>query len=410
VNPRNAITVGRIAGIEIAIHATWLLVFGLVSWSLAQGYFPARYPGWDTGAYWLTGALTAVAFFASVLLHELGHSLVAQSRGVAVRRITLFIFGGVSDLAEEPSRPLDEFLISIVGPLTSFALAAVCWGIQTALGPAFATQPAGAALAYLAYINLIVGAFNLLPGFPLDGGRVLRSIVWALTNSLHRATQVASYVGQAIGFLLIYLGITRVFGGAFLDGMWIAFIGWFLSGAAEAARHAQAMQSRLRGLRVQEMMDTDPAVATVDTTLHEFVYLHVVRHGTRALPVVERSADGSGDRLIGLVSVADVKEVPQPAWATTRVVEVMSRLPLVTVAPETTIDRALRLLVEHGINQVPVVTAEGRLAGMVNRADVLRTLQLGDELKVDALRPARTNGMPGASDAQTETPPLRRAA
>jgi Zn-dependent protease/predicted transcriptional regulator len=362
---------GRIAGIEIGIHYTWLFAFALVAWSLAGGFFPANYPGWDAGTYWVVGIVTALALFASVLVHELSHSFVALARGHGVHSITLFIFGGVSNLKTEAEDPKDEFLISVVGPLTSFALGAVFWLLAQALAPG--DSPLGAVLSYLALINVMLGVFNLLPGFPLDGGRVLRSIIWAASGSLRRATEIASYVGQGFGFLLIFAGVAQVLGGNFLNGLWIGFIGWFLNSAAESTRQQQVLQEGLRGARVAELMNPEPPIASPAMSVQEFVYDHVVRLGQRALLVVEEG------RLLGIVSITDAKELPRESWSTTTVGAIMTAAPLKTVSPDADVNSTLQLLVEGSLNQVPVVRDQ-QLVGLLSRADILRFLQLREEL------------------------------
>jgi Zn-dependent protease/predicted transcriptional regulator len=366
---RNSLILGRIAGIEIGVHHTWLWVAALVTWSLAQGNFPAAYPGWAPSNYWLAGTVAAVAFFACVLAHELGHSLVAVARGIPVLGITLFVFGGVARIKEEADTPRDEFLIAVAGPLTSFGLAAAFWGAGRALAAAGDTaSPAAAVAAYLALTNALLGLFNLLPGFPLDGGRVLRAAVWAGTGSLRRATEVASTVGQVIGYLLVAWGVVTALGGGVLSGVWTALIGWFLGNAAGGARQAQELKDRLRGVRVAELMEPRPATAPPDMSVHEFVTEHVLRRGKRALPVM------AAGRVLGLVSVTDAKKVPPEAWENTPVERIMTPAPLHTVAPGSGVDAALRLLAEHALNQVPVVE-RGELAGMLSRADILRYLE-----------------------------------
>jgi Zn-dependent protease/CBS domain-containing protein len=369
---------GRIRGIEIGIHYTWLFAFALVAWSLAGGFFPAHYPGWDASTYWLVGIVTALALFASVLVHELSHSFVALARGHGVHSITLFIFGGVSNLKSEAEDPTDEFLISVVGPLTSFALAAVSWLALQALS--LGGSPLGAVLGYLALINVMLGAFNLLPGFPLDGGRVLRSLIWAASGSLRRATEIASYVGQGFGFLLIFSGVWQVLGGNFLSGLWIGFIGWFLNSAAESTRQQQALQEGLRGARVAELMNPQPPIAGPAMSVQQFVFDHVVRLGQRALLVVD------GGRLLGIASITDAKEVPQEAWPTTTVGAIMTPAPLKTVSPDADVNSTLQLLVEGSLNQVPVVRDQ-QLVGLLSRADILRFLQLREELGLRPLPP-----------------------
>ncbi|HEX2516319.1 MAG TPA: site-2 protease family protein [Chloroflexota bacterium] len=368
----NSLTIGHVAGIRIAVHYTWLLAFLLISWSLAAGYFPAMNRGWEPAAYWAAGIAAGLILFASVLLHELGHSLVALSRRVRVSGITLYIFGGVSALEDEPSGPGDEFLIAVAGPLTSFALAGAFWGLSE-LVPA--ASPPAAVLSYSAMLNLILGLFNLLPGFPLDGGRVVRALIWGVTGSLRRATQVASYVGQGIGILLIVWGLAQVLGGGFLDGLWTAFIGWFLNGAAEQARQAQALRESLAGVPVRALMDAQPATASPRMSLEEFVDQHVIRRGQRALPVVEEG------RLVGLVCLADAREVPRDAWPVTPVQQVMTRVPLTSVTPRTGLDTALALLAEGDFHQLPVVDDAGHLVGMLSRSDVLRYLRYRDLIR-----------------------------
>jgi Zn-dependent protease/CBS domain-containing protein len=373
---QNSFKLGHVGPIEVGIHYTWIFAFALVVWSLAGGFFPANYPGWGQATYWVVGIIAALALFACVLIHELSHSFVALARGQGVHSITLFIFGGVSNLKAEAERPKDEFLISIVGPLSSFGLAAIFWLLLQALDPG--SSPLGALLAYLAFVNVLLGGFNLLPGFPLDGGRVLRSIVWAATGSLRRATDLASYVGQGMGLLMILWGVSRLLGGDFLGGLWTAFIGWFLNGAAETTRQQQIVRESLRGVRVSELMDPRPAVASPSMTVQEFIFDHVLREGRRALLVVDDA------HVTGIVSITDAKEVPQDAWPTTTVGSIMTPVPLKTIAPDADMQTALELLVDGSLNQLPVVR-DGTAVGMLTRADVLRFLQLREELHIQRL-------------------------
>jgi Zn-dependent protease/predicted transcriptional regulator len=372
----NSFRLGRIAGIEIGIHYTWLFIFALVTWSLAQGYFPSAFPGWSQGTYWQVGALSALALFASVLIHELSHSFVAMARGVEVSSIVLFIFGGVSNLKSESEEPKDEFLISIVGPLTSFVLAALFWAAVQWLAPG--NSPLGASLGYLVRINVLLGLFNLVPGFPLDGGRVLRSIIWTVSGSMRKATRVATIVGQGFGFLMIFWGVSQIFGGELFNGLWIAFIGWFLNSAAEATGRQQVVQESLRGVPVATLMDREPPMVSPELSMREFVFEQVLRGGERAALVTE---DG---KLLGIVSISDVKKVPQEEWDVTPVGRIMTTIPLKTVSPETDLNTGLQLLVEGDHNQLPVVQ-DGRLVGMLSRSDVLRYLQLREELQIKQL-------------------------
>jgi Zn-dependent protease len=336
---KSSIRLGRVAGIDVGIHYTWLFAFALIAWSLAAGFFPSTAPNLGTPTYWLLGIAAALALFASVLVHEFSHSLVALARGLRVHSITLFIFGGVSTIAGEAERALDEFLIAVVGPLSSFVLAGVFWLIGQV--PGLDGTPLGAFVGYLASVNLILGLFNLVPGFPLDGGRVLRSIVWATTGSMRRATQVASYVGQAFGFLLIFWGVARLLGGD-----------------------------------VAQVMDPRPAIASPSMTVHEFVFDHVVRRGERALLVADAG------QLLGIVTISDAKGLPQELWGATPVSRIMTCVPLKTVALDADLATALQLMVEDTLNQVPVVQGD-QTVGLLRREDVLRYLQLRDKLHLD---------------------------
>jgi Zn-dependent protease len=362
---------GTLAGIEIRIHYTWLFAFFLIAWSLALGYFPSTNPSLGAGTDWVLGIAAALLLFGSVLVHELGHSLVAGARGIRVDNITLFIFGGVSSIAKEASTARDEFLIAVVGPLISLILAGLFWLIGQLVPPASAV---GALANYLALANLLLGVFNIVPGFPLDGGRVLRSIVWAATGDLTRATRTASYVGQAVAFLLIAWGVVQVFAGDLFGGLWIAFIGWFLNSGAEASRQQVTVQSALDGVPVTSVMTSPPEAAPPGLSVRDFVLEYALRRGQRALPIVE---DG---RLIGIVSITDAKHLEQEVWATTPVGEVMTRMPLKTLTPDADLAAALQMMVENGVHQLPIVQ-DGALVGMLSRSDVMRYLQLGPQLK-----------------------------
>lgn len=248
---RQSISLGRILGIPVGLDYSWFLIFALLTWTLAVGYYPAEFRNWPTAEYWIVGAVTAIMLFVSVLLHELGHSMVARRYQIPVRSITLFIFGGVAQIGAEPPSATAEFWIAIAGPAVSFALAALFGVLQSALTP---VAPLLALAKYLAYINGVLGLFNLIPGFPLDGGRVFRAIVWGVTDNLRRATIIAGNVGRFIGYLFIAFGVWLMFGGNFINGLWIAFIGWFLESAAVSQIQQQRVHGLLAGHRVTEVM------------------------------------------------------------------------------------------------------------------------------------------------------------
>ncbi len=372
---RNSLRLGRIAGIEIGIHYTWIFIFLLLTWSLAAAFFPTLYPGWETATYWITGVVASLLLFASVLAHELAHSLVGQARGMKVHSITLFIFGGVSNLEEEPEKPRTELAMSIVGPLTSLALAGIFWGLLQAVPDA--QSPVAAMFVYLALINLILAGFNLLPGFPLDGGRVLRAIIWDRTGSLVRATNIAATVGRFMGWALIAFGLFQVLAGNFA-GLWLAFIGWFLSSAADSSRHEVTTREQLSGVRVKDVMKTTPTISP-DTTVAELVSNVFRREHSRAVPVCR------GGKVAGIVTVTDVRELPREKWDDTAVSEIMTRESLYSVGPEDDLNSALRLITKNDINQVLVLEGD-QCAGHLSRADILSYLQLSQELGIKGRR------------------------
>ena len=368
---KGSLRVARIAGIEIGIHYSWILIFVLITWSLAVGYFPVEYPGWAGWLYWLTSAAAALLLFVSVLIHELAHSLVAKSRGLPVKSITLFVLGGVSNLETEPEKPGVEFAVAIVGPLASVAIAAVCWLLDH-----FNVVPVGSAKAILSYlmtINILLAAFNILPGFPLDGGRVLRSIIWGATNDLKKATNIASTVGQVFGWLMIAAGVFMALTGNLIGGIWLAFIGWFLNGAAEASRRELELRSLWLNVRVSNVMNDRPEVITPGEPVDKLVNEIYVRRGLRYAPVVD---DG---KLLGIVTLADIKRIPMSEWSNTPVSQIMTRQPLKTVKPDDNMSVAVQLMAEHGLDQLPVVVEE-RIVGMLGRADIIRYVQIHHEL------------------------------
>ncbi len=374
----------RIAGIEIGVHYTWLFIFILISWSLAQGLFPQQYPGWNAGTYWAMGIFTALCLFISVLLHELAHSLVAQARGMKVGSITLFIFGGVSNLEEEPKKPKTEFAMAIIGPVTSLVLGGIFWGIAIGLagtsvsfidlinGSKF-SSPVAVVVGYLAWINILLAIFNMIPGFPLDGGRVLRSIIWGSTGSVRKATNVAAIIGRLFGWAFIAYGLFLVLGGNWLGGIWIAFIGWFLSSAADASRRDMTLREHLGSIKVKDVMNTEPGGISPQTTVEEVVNNIFRRLHGRAVPVCVN------DRIFGIVTIDDLKKVPREEWAVTPVERIMTREPLYTVSPEDGVYNAFKMIAQHSINQV-LVTLDGKCIGLLSRADIISHLQLTQEL------------------------------
>jgi Zn-dependent protease len=390
---RSGFHVGRIFGISIYIDPSWLFIFALVTWNLAGGVFPQLHPGWSTVLSWTVGVIAALLFFGSVLAHELAHSLVARARGLPVRRITLFMFGGVSNIEREPPSAATEFIMAIVGPITSIVLGviflflgnAAAGGIGDAVAnPAQAMSrlgPLATLLLWLGPINIVLGIFNLIPGFPLDGGRVLRSLLWAATNSLRRATRWASWIGQGIAWLFILAGVAMVFGlrlpffgTGLISGLWLAFIGWFLNNAAVQSYQQVVVEDLLEGVPVARLMRANAPTVAPTATIGSLVYDHVMGTDERAFPVMD------ADRLVGMVCLEDVRKVPRDAWETTTVQQIMTPADqLATVTPREEATDALRQLSQRDVRQLPVVQ-DGRLVGMLRRRDILKWLQLHSEM------------------------------
>jgi Zn-dependent protease/CBS domain-containing protein len=361
--------IGRVAGIDIAIHPSWLVIFFLVTYSLAASLFPRDFPGWSAAVYWVVGAVTSLLFFGSVLLHELSHAVVARRFGLKVEGITLFIFGGATTIDSESRTPRDEALIALAGPVTSVLLGVALLGISIAV-----PQPQVVALArWLGVINLVLGAFNLIPGFPMDGGRVLRALIWKVRGDQLAATRNAAFVGRVLAYLLIAVGVfvalsTR----EIFSGLWLALIGWFLSNAAEATMAQAGIERSLRGVRVRDAMETEPPSVSPNETVADLVSDRMLRGEDRSFLV--RHDDGG---LAGLVTLGDVRRLPREQWAGARVTDIMSRYgELATIGPEAPLADALRVLQEREVGQLPVVDGDGRnLVGMVTRRGILRLIE-----------------------------------
>ena len=363
---RHTIPIGRILGIPIDLDYSWFLIAILITWLLAVNYFPVEMKGGSSVQYWLMGAVTAVLFFASIVVHELAHSWVALRYKIPVHRITLFIFGGVSQIEAEPPSAAAEFLIAVVGPLTSFALAALFFFLEPMLA---GMAPALAVAKYLALINGILGLFNLIPGFPLDGGRVFRAIVWGLNKNFRRATVIAAGTGRFFGFLFIVVGVWLVLKGSLFNGLWIAFIGWFLESAAGSQVQQQMVQGLLVGHKVSEVMGDACTHVAADTTLQNLVDHEVLGHARRCF-LVDR-----GDAIGGLLTLHDVKDVPRPSWPTTTAAEAMKPIEkLSRINPDAELWTALEKMGRDGINQMPVMQGN-KLVGMLSRGDIVKYLQ-----------------------------------
>ncbi len=368
-------------GIDVGIHYSWFIVCVLITFSLTAR-FTSEYPHWTLAEHYMVGIATSLLFFVSILVHELAHGFVALAKGISVRSVTLFLFGGVAQIGRRPNRPLTELQIAIAGPIASAVLAVGFGTVEYLVGD----QPEQLAVlaGSLALINLMLTAFNLVPGFPLDGGRIFRAALWYITGSLTKATRIAAGTGQAIGYALIFLGIWTGFSLDWFSGLWLALIGWFLMNAAQESVVQVSVRSTLSGLVAEDVMSRDRPSVSGRINLAELVQDYVLRTGRRCFTVTD------GNRLEGLVTLHHIKAVPQKRWAQVSVGEVMTPMwQLRVVGPEKPLLDVLRLLECQDINQVPVVAGE-RLVGMITRDHLLRVLAakiemgLVDKLKLDA--------------------------
>lgn len=373
---RSQFTLGRVFGIKIGLHYSWFLIALLIVFSLSS-QFHASNAEWSGGLVLSLSIATAILFFLSLLLHELAHSLVATSNGLPVREITLFALGGVSQIEKNPPSAKIEFWMALVGPLTSAAIGVLCLIVGRAIGGE-ASDPWLAILLWLGYINIALAVFNLIPGYPLDGGRVLRAIIWWKTGDADRSTKAAAKTGQVVAFGFIAIGIFRFFGGAGIGGLWIAFIGWFLLQAARESYVHVGLAHALEGVRVADVMARD--CPTVDGWLNvqNFVDQELLRTGRRCFVVVEQG------EITGLVTPHEVKDLDRGRWPYVTLHDIMRPLEeMRSISPDESLMYALELMSRDDLNQLPVVSS-GHLEGVLSRAHVLRYLQTRAELRASA--------------------------
>jgi Zn-dependent protease/predicted transcriptional regulator len=360
------ITLFQLFGFEVRVDASWLIIAALVIWSLALGLFPALLPGFTMGTYWWMGLVGAVGLFLSIIIHELSHSLVARRYDLPMRGITLFIFGGVAEMGGEPQSPKVEFLMAIAGPLTSVVLGGMCYGLaMMAKNGEWAPQLV-AILAYLSWINWLLAAFNMVPAFPLDGGRVLRAALWHFKKDIGSATRTASRFGSGFGVLLMVLGVYRLFVGDFISAIWYFLIGMFLKNASRASYEQLILQQALAGEPVERFMRTKPVTVPADLSIQNLVDDYLFRYDFKMFPVVR-----DADRLAGCVSTKDVKQIPKEEWSEHRVEEVTEPCSEVnTVTPDTDALKVLSKMRENGVSRL-LVTDHEHLVAVVSLKDLL---------------------------------------
>ena len=394
----------RLFGIDIRIDWSWLLILLLVTWNLTTS-FSQFHPDWSTPLTLLISIIAAVLFFASVLLHELAHSLVAKSHGISVSNITLYLFGGAANIKEEPKSPGSEFLMAILGPLTSIILGVVLLfisGVGSTLQNIEDLQPnkilqsfsAIKTLAvWLGSVNVFLGLFNLLPGFPLDGGRILRSIFWGITDNLRKATRWASYFGQGVAWLLITSGIAMIFGlqipllgGGLVSGVWIILIGWFLNNAGIRSYQQLVIRDVLEDVLVRQMTKRNPPEVPADITIDALIEEHIMQTDDHAFPVMENG------QLVGIVCLDDVRRVPRSERSAKVVADIMTPKPkLITLSPEDSANEALSLISQNAIRQIVVMDGQ-EFYGLLRRRDIVRFLQIqSDEFNQNGITERTTH-------------------
>lgn len=357
------ISVGKLLGIPIYLDYSWFLILVLLTWILAQSYFPLEFKNWDKIAYWLVALLTSIFFFLSILLHELGHSVIAIKYKLKVKSITLFVFGGVAEISKEPPKSIEEFWIAIAGPVASFLLAVIFYLLEIVFAW---NEYLMASFHYLALINFILAIFNLIPGFPLDGGRILRAVVWAITKNFKKATTIAANAGRFFGFAFIMLGVFQIFQNNVFNGLWIAFIGWFLESAAIAQIQKQALNELLSGHQVHEALSNDFGIVYPESTVQEIIDNHFIGADRRCLLVKDN------DIMIGFLTPRQINSISVKDRQSKTVMDVMIPLKeIIKINSEEPLLDALKKLDQNNVAEIPVIE-NGNYIGILNRSSIVQ--------------------------------------
>ncbi|HTR60978.1 MAG TPA: site-2 protease family protein [Candidatus Binataceae bacterium] len=375
-----AIRLVKIAGIQVDIDYSWLIIFGLVLWSLASGYFPQAYPGHTRAQYWIVGLVATLFFFSSVLFHELCHAFMGNRLGENIDRITLFIFGGMAHLTGEPKNADDEFKIAVVGPLSSLALGLVFWLVAGALSGAGAVTLWAAVFRYLAYLNVALAVFNLLPGYPLDGGRLLRAVLWKRWGSIERATARAADWGNTIAWGLMLMGVLEIFGGALIGGLWLIFIGLFLRGAAAGGYQGTMVEQMLQRVRVGDIMTPDPITLDSGISVSDAVENYFLRLGHGGFPVATEG------RVVGMLTLSMVSKCPVEERAGKKAGDLMRPLDAsIEISPSATALAAMHQMNDSTSRRL-VVLDNGKFVGLVTLTGITRFVQIKSQLGTAATK------------------------
>lgn len=362
-------------GFKVKLDVSWFILAILIAWSLATGVFPEYFPGFKTETYWWMGIAGAAGLFVSIVFHEFCHSIIARYYGLSMKGITLFIFGGVAEMEGEPQSPKVEFLMALAGPVSSVMLSGVFYALEAAGKNAGWSKPTNGVLAYLAWINLILAGFNLVPAFPLDGGRILRSILWAVKHNLRWATHIASYLGSAFGIFLIILGIISFIGGNFIGGLWYFLIGTFVRSASQMSYRQLIIRKALAGEHVERFMKSEPITVSPSVTIPQLVQDYFYKYHYKMFPVLENG------RVKGCISTREVKQIPRDQWSNYRVADIVkpcSRENAVSLHEDAV--KALGLMSSTGNSRLMVLDGD-KLAGIVTLKDLLQFLALKIDLE-----------------------------
>jgi len=385
------ITLFKLAGFQVHVDLSWLILAFLVTWTLAVGWFPERHEGLDLQTYWWMGAAGALGLFVSIVFHEFAHSIVARRYGIPIKGITLFIFGGVAEMTREPPNPKSEFMMAIAGPIASLIAAGFFLGLdQVAQGTGIPVAVSGV-FAYLGWINIVLVVFNMVPAFPLDGGRVLRSILWGTTKNLHRATKISSTIGGAFGVLLIVLGAFSFFAGNIIGGIWWFILGLFIHSASQMAFQQMLIRELLAGETVRQFMREDPVTVSAATPIRELVEDYIYKHHHKLFPVVD---DG---RLKGCITLNRIKELPKEEWDARTVGDLA--LPCDsgnTISPDTDAVQAFSKMHQTGAGRL-IVADNGHLAGILTLKDLLSFLAMKVELEGEEISPVEKTMQEGSA-------------
>lgn len=364
----------RVLGIPIYINYSWFIVFSLVVYTLAVSYFPYLGPYYDPFIRWIMAFIAALILFSSILLHELSHSYVAQKQGIKIKSITLFVFGGIAQMVGESRTPSGEMKIAAAGPALSLFISSIFWTIVLVFKRDMATSPVLAISYFLAYTNMILAVFNLIPGFPLDGGRMLRAFIWKRTNNLNKATLITSRIGKGFAIMLIILGLWDLLQGVFISGLWLIFVGMFLQQAADQGYRQTLLHRTLTSVKIRNIMASPVIVIPEDMTIDQIVNEFFLRYRYNSFPVV------SGDTLTGLVSIHDIKVVEKEKWPYTIVRDIMHKdTAAFTISPENGALEALDKMTDRQSGRLVVIEA-GRIVGMISHRDIMQMLKVKADL------------------------------